>query len=201
MLWRLLLPFTRVSLLHKMKILEVSNFFSPVHGGSAEVPYRLSQELVKKGHQVAIYTSDFKLQREYLTLDPQINFQAFNTWLSLAGFQVTPGLISKAKAKIKNIDIIHLHNYRTFQNIVVHHYARKYGAPYVLQAHGSLPRIISRKILKQVYDNLWGYGLLKDAARVIAVTPAEAEQYQSIGINENKIEIVPHGVDLAEFAN
>ena len=43
-----------------------------------------------------------------------------------------------------------------------------------------LPRIISRKTLKQLYDNLWGYRLLKDAARVIAVTPAEAGQYQSM---------------------
>jgi glycosyltransferase involved in cell wall biosynthesis len=73
--------------------------------------------------------------------------------------------------------------------------------PYVLQAHGSLPRIVSRKMLKKLYDSLWGYRLLKDAARVIAVTPAEAEQYQAMGINENKIKIVPHGIDLTEFAD
>ncbi|MFC1914421.1 glycosyltransferase [Chloroflexota bacterium] len=184
-----------------MKILEVSNLFSPLHGGSAEVPYRLSRELARKGHQVAVYTSNFKLQREYLALDPRIDFHAFKTWLSPAAFQVTPGLINGIKRKIKDTDIIHLHNYRTFQNIIVHHYTGKYGVPYVLQAHGSLPRIISRKVLKQVYDNLWGYRLLKDAARVIAVTPAEAEQYRGMGISENKIEIVPHGVDLAEFAD
>ena len=184
-----------------MKILQIVQFLSPVHGGSAEVPYQLLKELTKRGHEVAIYTSDFNLRREHITPIHEVKIHAFTSWLSLAGFHVTPGIILKAREEIGHLDIIHMHNYRTFQNIVMHRYAKEYNIPYVLQAHGSLPRIMTRQRLKQIYDNLWGYKLLKDASRVIAVTRTEAEQYKSMGVSEDKIEIIPHGIDLAEFDN
>ncbi|MEE8414558.1 MAG: hypothetical protein V3R96_08395, partial [Dehalococcoidales bacterium] len=72
-----------------MKILQVTAFFSPIHGGSAEVPYRLSRELVKKEHHVTIYTSDYKLGREYLDSVPGVTVRAFKTWLSWANFYLT----------------------------------------------------------------------------------------------------------------
>ena len=58
--------------------MQVTNLFSPVHGGSAEVPYYLSRELAKRGHEVAIYTSDFKLRQEYIIPIPEVKIQAFN---------------------------------------------------------------------------------------------------------------------------
>ena len=183
----------------KMKILEIINLFSPYHGGSAEAPYYLSKELVKLGHQVTIYTSDYKLKPKYPPPNTEVNFRAFKTWLSLAGFQITPGMINKLANVIRGHDVIHLHNYRTFQNILAHYYTKKFGVPYVLQAHGSLPRIISKQRLKQLYDNIWGYRLLQDASKLIALTPIEFEQYKSLGISEDKIQIVPNGIDLSEF--
>jgi glycosyltransferase involved in cell wall biosynthesis len=110
-------------------------------------------------------------------------------------------MIGKAKEETKRFDVIHMHNYRTFQNVVVAHYARKYGKPYILQAHGSLPRIAARKGLKQLYDTAWGYKLLRDASRVIAVTEIEAGQYRSVGISGGKVDVLPNGIDLAEFDN
>jgi len=184
-----------------VKILEVTNFFSPVHGGSAEAPYQLSKELGKRGHKVTIYTSDFKLTQDYVNSVPQATVRPFRTWLSMANLYVTPGIISSARKEIERMDIIHMHNYRTFQNTIAHRYARKYNVPYVLQAHGSLPRIMSRQRLKQAYDIIWGYQLLKDASRVLAVTRTEAEQYKNAGIGKDKIEIIPHGIDLSAFEN
>ena len=184
-----------------MKILQVTNLFSPLHGGTAEVPYQLSKELAKREHQVTIYTSDFRLKRDYLVHIPEVKVHAFSSWVNLAGFQVTPGITSKAKEEIKSLDVIHLHNYRTFQNVVVHHYARKYGIPYVIQAHGSLTTFFQKRWLKRIFDTVWGYGLLRDAAKVIAVTLTEAEQYKSMGISEDRIKIVPNGINLSEFEN
>ena len=184
-----------------MKILQVTNLFSPVHGGSAEAPYRLSKELAKRGHEVTLYTSDFKLGQEYILSIPEVKIRAFKTWLGLAEFHVTPGIIKQPKDEIRQFDIIHMHNYRTFQNIVVHHYAKKCGVPYVLQAHGSLATFFQKGWLKRTFDRIWGYGLLRDAGKLIAVSPIEAEQYRNIGINEHKIEIVPNGIDLSEFDN
>lgn len=184
-----------------MKILKVTAFFSPLHGGSAEVPYQLAKALAKRGHQVTVYTGDYKLGLEYIHSSPEIEVHPFKTWLGMAKFYITPGIINKAREEIRRFNVVHLHNYRTFQNIIVFHYIKKYGVPYVLQAHGSLPRIMSRQKLKQMYDNIWGYRLLKGASRVIAVTKVEAEQYKSMGVSEDKVEIIPHGIDLSEFDN
>lgn len=184
-----------------MKILQVTQFFSPVHGGSAEVPYHLSKELAKRGHEVAVYTSDFKLSQDYMDSIPEVRVHYFKTWLSWANFYVTPGMMKEAKRGIRHFDIIHMHNYRTFQNIVMHHYAKKYGVPYVLQAHGSATTFFQKGWLKKAFDAIWGYRILKDASKVIAVTSIEAEQYKSMGVSEDKIEIVPNGIDLSEFDN
>ena len=179
--------------------MQVTNFFSPAHGGSAEVPYHLSKELAKRGYEVTLYTSDFKLSQEYII--PKVKIHAFKTWLSLAGFQVAPGIINRAKEEIRYHNIIHMHNYRTFQNIVAHHYAKKCGVPYVLQAHGSLTTFFQKGWLKRLFDVIWGYRILKDTSKFVAVTEIEAEQYKNMGVSGDKIEIVANGIDLSEFDN
>lgn len=184
-----------------MKILHVTPFFSPVHGGSAEVPYQLSKELAKRGHEVAIYTSDFKLDQDYINSIPKVKVHAFKTWSSLANLYVTPGMVKETKGRIRHFDVIHMHNYRTFQNMVVAHCAREYGIPYVLQAHGSATTFLQKRWLKRTFDAIWGYRILKDASKGIAVTQIETEQYKSMGVSEDKIEIVPNGIDLSEFEN
>jgi len=183
-----------------MRILQVVPFFSPIHGGSAVVPYYLSRELVKRGHEIIVFTSDYKLSLEWISSIDQVKVYPLKTWLSWSNFYLTPTLIKTAKHTIKTLDLTHMHNYRTFQNIVVYHYAHKYGIPYVLQAHGSLPRIGSKRRLKWIYDVLIGYRLLRDASKVIALSKVEAEQYKSMGVLEEKIAIIPNGIDLSEYA-
>jgi glycosyltransferase involved in cell wall biosynthesis len=54
---------------------------------------------------------------------------------------------------------------------------------------------------KRIFDKLWGYSILRDAAKLIALTGVETRQYRSMGVSEGKIEIVPNGIDLSEFEN
>ncbi len=185
-----------------MKILQVNNFLSPLHGGgSIEVVYQLSKVLVQRGHDVTIYTSDFELDQNYINALSGVKTSPFHSLLNLAGLQLTPGLINTSRKDLNNFDVIHMHNHRTFQNIVIHHYAQKYGIPYVLQAHGSATTYFQRGVLKRVFDRMWGYRILQDAAKLIALTSTEVEQYESLGVKKDKIEIVPNGIDLAEFEN
>jgi glycosyltransferase involved in cell wall biosynthesis len=184
-----------------MKILQVVPFFSPVHGGSAIAPYYISRELAKRGHEVTIFTSDYKLSREWVQSLRQVKVYPFKTRLSWAKFYVTPNIMKHSREKIKHLDLIHMHNYRSFQNIIVHHYAKKYGVPYVLQAHGSLPRIMVKQRLKWIYDVFFGYRLLRDASKVIALSQMEAQQYRSMDVPEEKIEVIPNGIDLSEFGD
>ena len=54
---------------------------------------------------------------------------------------------------------------------------------------------------KWLYDVLFGYRLLKNASKVIALTPFEAQQYIDFGVPEEKIQIIPNGIDLSQYDN
>ncbi len=186
--------------------------FPPAYafGGPAKVAYQVSKELVKKGHEVVVYASDAKDFCSRLRIDSDndvdgIRVHRFRN-LSLTLVKkfklfITPQLVSRAKEEVEKFDVIHLHEHRTFQNIVTAYYAKKYGVPYVLQAHGSLPRIMAWRRLKWIYDTLFGYRLLRDASKVIALSSTEAKQYRDMGVSDEKIAIIPNGIDLSEYVN
>lgn len=189
-----------------MKILQVIPYFflSWSSGAPVELIHELSRSLVQRGHSVTIYTTDAfnkkdNKDKNIVEVDGiQVHEFKSKTKYPLC---ISPSMMRALLLAIRNFDVIHLHEYRTFQNIIAHHYAEKHGIPYVLQAHGSLPVTIGRKNLKKLYDITFGHRLLKDASRVIALTETEAAQYRTMGVPADKIEIIPNGVALLEFEN
>ena len=186
-----------------MKVLQVVPFFTPARGGSVIVPYYLSKELSKRGYEVTIITTDFEFDEEYAkTVQKEgVKVMAFKCVANIGLFLISPSMKKWLKIEIKKFDVIHLHNFRSYQNVAIHHYAKKYGIPYVLQAHGSVLRIIEKQKLKKIYDIFWGYKILKDASRLIAVSNIEAEQYKQFGTGENKIDVISNGIDIESFKN
>jgi glycosyltransferase involved in cell wall biosynthesis len=73
--------------------------------------------------------------------------------------------------------------------------------PFVLSAHGTLPRIDRLKLAKRAFDWVFGGRVYARARRWAAVTPLEAEQYRKAGIPEERIRIIGNGLDLEEFEN
>jgi len=195
-----------------MNILQVISSFPPAYayGGALRVAHGIAKELVKRGHEVTVYTTDvydarcrFRWSENPMYMDgiKVYHFRNISNKLAHENLAVAPMMAGALNRSITNFDIIHLHECRSFQAILTHHYAKKHAIPYILQVHGSLPRIMVKQRWKKLYDNLWGYRFLKDASRIIAITRTEAEQYKSLGISEHKIEIVTHGIDLSEFDN
>ena len=186
-----------------MKILQIVPFFAPVHAGAAQVPYHLSRALAKRGHEVTLCTSDHKISSDWIKSAQESGVEVcyFKTWLNLANLLITPGLMADSRERVKGFDIIHMHGYRTFQNVVVQRYASKYDVPYVLQAHGTLLRIMTKQRFKLAYDVVWGYKLLGNATKVIALNEMEADEYRSMKVSDRKIVILPNGIDASEFKN
>lgn len=193
-----------------MKILQVCpKFHHSVASGSTKVAYCLTKELAKRGHSVTIYASD--MRDKYTKMDngvEEINGLKVHRFRSIGTIVtremkmfVTPTIITSLKNKAHSFDVIHIHEYRSFQNVIVHHYAKKYGVPYILQAHGSLPRFIAKQRLKLIYDVFFGYRLLRDASVVIALNQTESGQYREMGVPKEKIAIIPNGIDLSEYNN
>ena len=191
-----------------MKILQVIGAFYPAqaYGGTVEVAYRLSKELVRRGHVVTVYTSDsldkYHRQKSRISEIDGIKvyyFKNLSNRLAWHRLVFTPSLLPQLSREIKNFDIIHLHGFRNFQNILVHHYAKKYGIPYILQAHGDVPYANQKTILKKIFDRLFGYTILRDASKVIALTETEVKDYKKRGMDGDKIEIILNGIELSEY--
>ena len=108
-------------------------------------------------------------------------------------------LINYLKKTIDKFDIIHIHEHRHSLAIATHRYAQKNNIPYVLQAHGSVLPFFQKEKLKEIFDKFWGFDILHDASRVFALTEVEKEQYLKMGVREDKIEIVPLGINLDEY--
>jgi len=189
-----------------MKILQVFDWFSLAHGGgTVDILYRLSRALMQRGHEVVIYTSDFELDQEYIDSLRGVKVYPFHSWLNLPGVHLTPGMVGEVRRRLKDFDVIHLHCFRSFQNIVIHHYARRYGVPYVVDAHGSTPRMAGERrgfkwMLKWLFDVIFGYKLSRDASRVIAQTEVGVSEYKELGVNKGKIILISPPFDIKEFS-
>jgi glycosyltransferase involved in cell wall biosynthesis len=70
----------------------------------------------------------------------------------------------------------------------------------MLSAFGELPRASGfKRPIKVVYDVAFGFGLLRRAARVLAQTPEEADEYRRFGCTEQQIRQLPLAVSLDEM--
>jgi len=192
-----------------MKILQVVPYFPPAYafGGPVSGAYHISKELVNRGHEVIVYTTDARDFSSRLNVPFVRNLNGMCVYvfknLSMlfvkhSNLFLTLDLIPNAKNMLNSFDIIHMHDYRTFQNIVIFHFARRYNIPYVLQANGSLV-YLGRNKRKRFFDILWGYKLLRGASKLIALTSFEAEQYKCFGLPYQKIAIIPSVFDFSEY--
>lgn len=184
-----------------MKILQVIQFFSSNHGGSAVVPYELSKNLQKRGHEVTVLTTDFQLNNDFIDSLEGVEVIPFHCQLNIGGLLVSPSINKYLNENIAKFDIIHMHNFRTYQNIIVYKYAKKYNIPCILQAHGSVSRIVEKKSLKYIYDVSCGNRLLKSVSNVIAVSNVEVNQYLQMNVPLEKVVVIPNGIDIGSFSN
>jgi len=200
-----------VSELPKMlKILIVSGTFPPRrYGGVTKTTYLVAKKLAERGHEVTVFTTDVG-NNEHERLPVQgseiingIRVYYFRNLSNVIAFRqrilLPPRMIPVLARSICNFDIVHLNGLRSFHDVAVSYYAKKYGVPYVQQAHGSLPRIKPKRILKLFWDELFGRYLLRGATKVIALNRMETELYRAVGVPEEKIVIIPNGIDLSEY--
>jgi len=194
-----------------MKILQIISSYPPAYsyGGALYVAYNLSKKLAEIGHEITVYTTDVLDNRNRYTIikNPEMNEgvtiyrfkNVSNLITSLFHISCAPGIILKLRKNIKNFDIIHCHEFRSFEAVVMHHYSKKYNVPYILQAHGSVLPILEKERFKKAFDWLWGIDILQDAKKLIAVSNIEKRQYEKMQVPENKIVIIPNGINITEY--
>lgn len=173
-------------------------------GGDVKVCSNLARELVNKGHKVTILTTNFDTDDNYLNhinkvKSQGVNVISFKSLMNIGLFIYSPSMKKWLDKEISNYDIIHLHTFRAYQNNLIYNYSKKYNIPYILQSHGYVLPFYNKQNLKKIYDYFWGKKILKDASSSIALNDTEKSEYVEMGASEDKIKIVPNGINLSEY--
>lgn len=106
--------------------------------------------------------------------------------------------------RIKNLvvdaDVIHVTGHWSVLGAVVCLIALKLGRPYVYCPAGSL-RVFGRSaLLKRMYNRVVGKRIVQGAARCLAVTNLEREQFTEYGVDDSRVELLPNGVHYSAQA-
>ncbi len=182
-----------------MKILHAFVFIGrAVGGGTTDLVAKLASAQARRGHEVTIYASDFRVAPGDLEAVPGVRVRTFRSWLN-SGFYIMPGMIPACRRELPGFDIVHLHLYRSFQNVVLRHFARAHQVPYLMDAHGSLPRFVRKPRVKAAFDRLFGNRLLRDASRCIAETEMGIKEYLDMGVEPARVVRIPPPFPVEQF--
>jgi len=192
-----------------MKILQVTNFFKPLWeaGGVVRVSYELCRGLSSHNHQVTVFTTNkyinrVKYKANVPVIEENIKIYYFENFLQFIPIKTLPlPLLSifTIRKEVKKFDIIHIHEHRTMLAIIVSYYAKKYNIPYVIHGHGSVSKGVFRNRLKKIFDILFGYRIIKKAARLIAVSKEEANHFFQITGKKEGIKVLYNGFHIDNF--
>ena len=202
---------------------------STAWGGPVKIVHGNGRELVRRGHRVTVYCTDLldKTQKispgtsegptfERRTFERMVNgirvvyfhTRRLRRWPGTLGPVWLPDLPRYLRKEMDTYDVVHLNGYRNLMNLPVAQAARQRQVPLVLQPHGAMPvlswdgtRDLSiSSLIKCLYDRLLGAQELKGLSTLIALQESERQQAMARGVPEERIEIVPNGLDLSERA-
>ena len=185
-----------------MKICHAFIFFSiRFAGGTSDLMYKICKAQVKQGHKPVVYSGHYKFDQELADSLTGTEFRVAQSWLDTAGFSIMPGLSKLLRKEIRSFDVVHLHVFRTFQNVMLYRYCKKHNIPFVIDAHGAVPYYTRKNFIKKLFDRIWGYQMLRDADFLIAETEVGVQEYLDVDpdLDRERIVVISPPFDTDEF--
>ena len=200
-----------------MRILHLSPYYRPAYafGGVVRAVEGLAGAMVKRGHQAAVLTTDALDQKrrydgaadEWIDGVRVLRRPNAAPWLRGKLNLSTPrGLKKTAAAILPNVDLLHVHEFRTAENLLATPIAQTLNKPIVLSPHGTLALGVGRSRLKTGWDRLFSGQVTRRIAHVIALTEAERNDaktlWQALGQSQMPtFSVIPNGIHLRHFAD
>ena len=182
-----------------MNILQVIPYFAFTRGGDVNVCYNITRQFTRMGHNVTILTTTFDYNKEDTDDIDNLTMVPIEYKFNLALFIYSPKMNEWLRKNIRNYDIIHLHELRSYQNNIIIGYAKKYNIPYILQPHASTPKHVNKSVIKNVYDALYGNRIMQNATTTIAVS--EEEAYYDRQMKARDVQVIYNGMNLEDYEN
>jgi glycosyltransferase involved in cell wall biosynthesis len=161
-----------------MNILHSFILFSvEIGGGTSDLIYKICKAQAKAGLKPTVLSGSYAFDQKLANTLDGVGFHVEKTWLHKQGFSLMLGLIPWCRNNLQQYDIVHMHVYRTFQNLILYYYCRKYNIPYLMDAHGSVPYFTRKNFIKKIFDKFIGKSILKNASVLLAETEVGVDEY------------------------
>ena len=183
----------------KLTIAQISPYYYPSIGGVEGVTQYISEELVKRGHEVHVLTVNRDHKRN--TISPKfeiynkVKIHRFIRLFNIGHMSFFPISFIKKLAN-SNYDVIHTHVYRHPHSEIASFVGKSKSIVTVLHGHGPfLPKDWlgwKKYIMYELYDRQAHYGILNRIGHIIALTKFEELKYIKLGALKEKITIIPN---------
>lgn len=197
-----------------MNILQVTPYYAPAYpfGGVVRSVEGMARALVQYGHSVTVLTTDALSQSARYNgyndevIDGVRVVRARNLSVYLRGKLnlSTPLNLRQFASKLAaEADVIHCHEFRTVENLLITPLAQKLSKPLILSPHGTLTASTGRSTLKSVWDRLLSPAVARRFNHIIGLTQAEVDEaknfWSQFGTSA-AFGVIPNGVNLDEYA-
>lgn len=201
-----------------MNILHLSPYYAPAYafGGVVRSVEGMARALARRGHRVTVLTTDaldaasrYGGAPEEL-IDGVHVIHATNISHRLRGRLnlSTPGRMQAlARVVLPAVDVVHCHEFRTMENLLVTPIAAEMQKPLVLSPHGTLTHVTGRSQLKIAWDRMLSPVVAQRFQHVIGLTPQEVDDARALWAEFGTrtappdFSVVPNGIDPEEYAN
>jgi glycosyltransferase involved in cell wall biosynthesis len=175
-----------------LSILLFTPGLTPHFGGSAVSEASLARSLANRC-EVSVVCRRGKVDKDFIKsfdlkevteYSPLEIFRAWlfgNTWLN---------------DLLKRSDVLHLNGHWKWENYFLCRLSVRYNVPYVFHPRGMLVLGYRKTFLKKVFNLMIGNFIIRNAAKIIALSNFEVRQFQSHPIKDSQIAIIPNGISV-----
>lgn len=180
-----------------MRILNVNMSLDPADGGTAERTFQLSRNLASLGCSVTTLCLDKGLtdQRRRACGGPVIALRTLNRRF----YFPHPGSWTEIFRAVRDAEVVHLSGNWTLINALVYWSAQTLKKPYLFCPAGALPIFGRSSTLKRLYRACISRPLVRNAKKMVAITPAEMPVFLQEGATAERIVCIPNAIDPDDY--
>lgn len=201
-----------------MHILHLTPYHTPAYayGGVVRSVEGMTRALAQRGHTVTVLTTDALDQHTRYAgqSDEMLNgvrvLRVRNLVPRLRGrynLSTPEGMAKLSEQLLPAVDVVHCHEFRTVENLLVTPIAARLGKRLLLSPHGTLSLQTGRGSLKRLWDSVLSSAVALRFNHVVALTQAELDDVKTLWPTFGRrripaeFSVIPNGVNLADYAH